>query len=169
MKKQIILIALFLPFIVIAQKKVTYPTPKIKPFDCTTFVYNLSQDNMKMKDICFTVNKGEYINMNEYARDKKKENELWRFSISIKDNQTMSIKSYEGSFYIYQNYSEDIVQYHPFVENDEFKAVIYDKQRNNWQILLLQNDEYKILSTYTGYKFTNAFGITSRKKSSIDY
>ena len=45
----------------------------------------------------------------------------------------------------------------------------FDQSKKSWQILLFQNDEYKILSTYTEYSYTNAFGITSRKKSSIGY
>jgi len=167
MTKYLLLIILFISNTIFGQN--SNKKLPLKQFTCNTFVYNLSLDSMKMKDICFSVIKGEYINMNDFAQVKKKENELWKFRITIKDNQTMSSKSYEGSFYIYENYSQDIIQYHPFVENDEFKAVIFDKQRNSWQILLLQNDEYKILSTYTGYSFTNAFGIKSRKKSSISY
>ena len=65
--------------------------------------------------------------------------------------------------------SDEITQYHPLVENDEFKAIIYDKLRHCWQILLFQNDGYKILSCYSGYHYTNAFGIKEKKKSSIDY
>ena len=141
----------------------------IKEFTCTTFVYNLSLDEMKMRDICLEVTRGEYINMNEYSSIKKKENEHWRFKIEIKDNQTLSKKIYEAAFYIYENYSKDIIQYHPVVDNDEFKAVIFDKSRNSWQILLFQNDEYKILSSYMGYSYTNAFGIKEKKKSSISY
>lgn len=159
----------FLPLIAYSQKKILPYSPREKPFTCTTFVYNLTVDEMKMKDICFEVIKGKYTNMNEFSSTNKKENEIWRFQIIIKDNQSLSRREYEASFYIYENYSQDFVQYHPVVENDEFKAIIYDKIKNNWQILLLQNDEFKILSSYTGYNYTNAFGITKRKKSSIIY
>ena len=170
MKKTLLLIFyVMLSVICFSQKKTTTRPNYIKPFLCNTFVYNLSLDEMKMKDICFEVIKGEYINMNEYSQTKKKENELWKFKISIIDNKTLSSNSYEGTFYIYENYSQDIIQYHSFVDNDQFKAIIYDKNRNSWQVLLLQNDEYKILSTYSGYSYTNAFGITSRKKSNISY
>ena len=55
------------------------------------------------------------------------------------------------------------------VENDEFKSVIYDKLRNNWQILLFQNDEYKILSSYSAYHYINAFKIQPKRKTSISY
>ena len=155
-------------FILNAQKKTTYQN-KPKAFTCTTFVYNLSLDEMKIKDICFDVFKGEYIDLNQFSNTKKKENELWRFDISIKDNQTQSTNSYKGSFYLYENYSEDIEQYHPVNENSQFKAVIYDKKKDKWQILLNQNDEYKILSSYSGYSYTNAFGIKTKTKSSISY
>lgn len=166
---KLLFVILFAPFIVFAQKNNFKPAPKQKEFICTTFVYNLTLEEMKMKDICFEVIKGEFINMNEFSSVKKKENELWRFKIIIKDNQSLSKQNYEASFYIYENYSQDIIQYHPVIENEEFKAVIYDKKRGKWQILLFQNDEYKILSSYTGYSYTNAFDIKSRKKSSISY
>ena len=168
--KKIIQILLFMTFSLFgfSQKK-SNSKKIIKPFTCTTFVYNLTLNDMKMKDICFNVIKGDYINLNLYSNSKRRENESWRFEINIKDNVSLSQKNYQGAFYIFENYSEDIIQYHPVGENDEFKALIFDKTRNSWQILLYQNDEYKILSDYTGYKFTNAFGIREKNKSSISY
>jgi hypothetical protein len=157
-----------LPFFGYTQKKSTSFPVKEKPFTCTTFVYNLTIDEMKIKDICFEVIKGEYTNMNEYSSIKKKENEHWRFEITIKDNTTLSGQNYKAAFYVYEDGSE-ITQYHPFVYNDEFKAVIYDKLRNSWQILLYQNEEYKILSSYSGYHYTNAFDIKPKRKSTINY
>ena len=142
--------------------------PTNMDFSCTTFVYNLSLDEMKIRDICFDVNKGEYINLNEFSNTKRKENESWRFEVNIKDNSTFSVQNYKRAFYIYEN-SDEIIQYHPVVDDDEFKAIIFDKQRNKWQILLLQNDEFKILSTFSGYHYTNAFGIKAKRKSSINY
>lgn len=140
----------------------------VKPFICTTFVYNLSLNEMKIRDICINVQKGEFIDMNEFSTTKRKENENWRFVVNIKDNVTMSNQNYKAAFYIYEN-TDEITQYHPVVQNDEFKAIIYNKQRDSWQILLLQNDEFKILSTYSGYHYTNAFGIKTKSKSSITY
>lgn len=165
----LLLLLLNITFFSFGQNKLIKPQAlQGRNFKCTTFVYNLSLDEMKMKDICFNVSKGEYSNMNEYSREKKRENELWKFQISIEDNNSLSKHNYEASFYVYEDGSE-ITQYHPFVGNDEFKAVIYNKLRNSWQILLFQNDEYKILSSYSGYYYTNAFGIKTRKKSSISY
>jgi hypothetical protein len=149
------------------QKKKPIYEP-IKNYKCTTFVYNLTADDSKMSDICFSVIKGEFSNLNDFTNNKKKENEVWRFEISIKDNKTQSLQNYKASFYIYENGSE-ITQYHPLVENEEFKAVIYDKLRNSWQILLFQNDEYKILSSYSAYHYVNAFDIKPKRKSSISY
>lgn len=78
------------------------------------------------------------------------------------------MRNYEASFYIYEDRSE-MIQYHPLVVNDEFKAIIYNKVKDSWQILLLQNDEYKILSPYSGYSYVNAFDIKTRKKTAISY
>lgn len=169
MKKLTFILIICLFFSEHATSQVKKKLPQIKDFTCTTFVYNLSLDDMKMKDICFDVIKGEFIDLNKYSTIKKKENEHWRFKIEIKDNQTLSKKIYEAAFYVYENYSQDIIQYHPILEDDEFKAIIYDKTRNKWQILLYQNDEYKILSSYMGYNYTNAFGIKAKNKSSINY
>ena len=166
MKSLLIIFFLLLIQFGFSQKYKKSPTPK--SFQCTTFVYNLTNHAMKIKDICVNVQKGEYLNLNAYSSTQRKENECWKFKIFIKDNQTLSSNNYEASFYIYEN-SDEITQYHPVVENDEFKAIIYDKLRSCWQILLYQNDEYKILSCYSGYHYTNAFGIKEKKKSSIDY
>ena len=165
--KYLIIALLFLSNQIFAQKNQPRFEP-LKNFTCTTFVYNLTLGEMKMRDLCFTVIKGEYTNLNDFSNNKKKEDEFWRFKISIKDNKTQSIQTYEAAFFIYENGTE-ITQYHPIVGNDELKAVIYNKSNNSWQILLNQNDEYKILSSYTGYHYTNAFGIREKKKNSISY
>ena len=99
-----------------------------KEFTCSTFVYNLSLDEMKIRDICFDVNKGDFINLNDFSSTKRKEYESWRFDINIKDNKSLSLKNYKAAFYIYEN-SDDIIQYHPVVENEEFKAIIYNKRK----------------------------------------
>lgn len=64
---------LFFSSFCFSQNKVTKPAvQKARIIKCTTFVYNLSLDEMKFKDICFNVSKGEYINLNDFSREKKK-------------------------------------------------------------------------------------------------
>jgi hypothetical protein len=126
---------------------------------------------MRMKDLCFDVVKTDHIDMNEFnpGREYDKTKDFWKFSITIMDNEKKSKQSLNASFYVYEE-SAEIKQYHSIVEDSDFKAIIFDKIHNSWQILMLQNEEYKILSSYTGYHYTNAFGIKQKQKSNnIDY
>jgi hypothetical protein len=169
MKNIIFFIALTtLSFSCIAQTK---KKTSSKKYICTTFVYNLTTGNMRMKDLCFDVVKTDHIDMNEFnpGREYDKTKDFWKFSITIMDNEKKSKQSLNASFYVYEE-SAEIKQYHSIVEDSDFKAIIFDKIHNSWQILMLQNEEYKILSSYTGYHYTNAFGIKQKQKSNnIDY
>jgi hypothetical protein len=137
---------------------------------CTTFVYNLTTGKMRIRDICFSIINTNHIDLNEFNPGKVRDNtqDLWKFSISIIDNDKKTQQSFEASFYVYEDNNE-IKQYHCIVANSDFKAIIFDKAHNSWQILLLQDDEYKILSSYSGYHYTNAFGIKENQKSDINY
>ena len=137
---------------------------------CTTYVYNLTTGEMKIRDICFQIEITDHFDLNEFniGKEREKENDTWKFLVSISDNEKFTTQNFNASFYLYEESSE-IKQYHCKVDNSDFKALIFDKIHNCWQVLLLQNDEYKILSPYTGYHFTNAFGIIQKSKSSIDY
>jgi hypothetical protein len=142
-----------------------------KKYLCTTFVYNLTTGNMRMKDLCFDVINTDHFDMNEFnlGREYDKTKDHWKFNITITDNEKKSKQSFSASFYMYEE-SAEIKQYHCIVESLDFKAIIFDKIHNSWQILMLQNEEYKILSSYTGYHYTNAFGIKQKQKSdNIDY
>lgn len=163
----ILLTFLILSLSAFSQNKLTN-SPKANK--CTTFVYNLTTGEMRIRDICFSVTNTEHIDMNAYniGKDWDKKNDFWKFTISISDNEKYSTQNFNASFYVYEESSE-IKQYHCLTEDSDFKAIIFDKIHNCWQILMLQNDEYKILSPYTGYHYTNAFGIERKVKSSIDY
>ena len=108
--------------------------------------------------------------MNQYntGREWDKTKDFWKYSISIRDNEKKSEQNFHASFYVYEE-SDEIKQYHCLIEDSDFKAIIFDKIHNCWLILLMQNDEYKILSCYSGYHYTDVFGIKEKKKSNIDY
>lgn len=136
---------------------------------CTTFVYNLSTEEMKIRDICFEIFNKDHIDLNKFstgAYDRTKD--FWKFLINIIDNEKLIKSSINASFYVYEN-SPEIIQYHCDVTDADIKAIIFDKVKNSWQILIFQNEDYKLLSSYSGYHYTNAFGIKSKTKSNIDY
>ena len=168
MKKTILLLLLILPILSIAQKH--KKTTIKKKITCTTFVYNLTTEKMAIRDICFNVELTDHIDMNEYRPGQKwdKDYDSWKFNIKIYDFDKLKQSSLNASFYVYEDNSE-ITQYHCKVETAEIKAIIYDKGKSSWQILVFQNDEYKMLSSYTGYHFTNAFDIKARTTSDGGY
>lgn len=157
-----------IPFFAISQQHKKPTTAKTKI--CTTYVYNLNTDEMHIRDICFTITITDHINMNAYNVGKKWDikNDFWKFLITIKDNEKLKESTLTASFYIYEETSE-IIQYHCIVEGADIKAIIFDKTRNLWQILVLQNENYKILSSYTGYHFTNAFDIKHKTAIEDEY
>jgi hypothetical protein len=137
---------------------------------CTSYVYNLSTSDMRIRNICYTLDLIGHYDGNEYriGQPRVKEYDNWKYKIEIADFDKLTKQTYSSSFYIYEDNAE-FTQYQCIHEESEFKAIIYDKMNKCWQILLLQDDEYKIISCYTGYKFTNSFGIKSKSKSSISY
>jgi len=137
---------------------------------CTTYVYNLTTGEMRIRDICISITNTEHIDMNFYNIGKPWDikKDYWKFQIEITDNDKSTTESFNASFYVFEE-SDEIKQYHCLIENSDFKAIIFNKINKCWQVLLLQNDEYKILSCYSGYRFTNAFGINPKSKSRTDY
>ena len=125
---------------------------------------------MRIRNICYTVLKTEHIDLNQYnisgKKDKKKD--LWKFYIDITDYEKQTNSNLRASFYIFEENSE-IIQYHCIIESQEIKALIYNKLRSCWQILLLQNNDHKILTPYSGYRIVNAFNIKQRTSSDFDY
>lgn len=163
----------FIAFIILSFSYIEQPKKKnlsIK-YICTTFIYNLTTGNMGKKDLCFDVLNTDHIDMNEFnlGRNYVKTKDFWKLNITITDNEKKSKQSFNASFYVYEE-SAETKQYHCIVEDSDFKAIIFDKIHKSWQILMLQNEEYKILSSYSGYHYTNTFGIKQKQKSNnIDY
>jgi len=118
-----------------------------KAFRCTTFVYNLSTEDMRIRDICYEIIKISHNDLNEFnltgTRDKKMD--LWKFHIAITDNQKFTESGLDASFYIEEE-NPEFIQYNCIVESAEIKALIYNKIQACWQILVLQNENYKMLS-----------------------
>jgi len=166
-KSSFLLFLLIIPILTVAQK--SKKTNK-KKNTCTTYVYNLTTDKMSIRDICFYVNMTDHIDMNDYRIGKSwdKQYDNWKFSIDVFDNDKLKSDNTKASFVVYEDNSE-FTQYHCIIESVNIKALIYDKAKSNWQILILQNDEYKILSTYLGYHFTNAFNIKTRTSKDDGY
>ena len=137
---------------------------------CTTYINNLSNGETRVKDICYNVEFILHNDMNYFSPNSKmdKTKDIWKYLITIIDNITKSEQKFEQPMYVYEENNE-IRQYHSFYENSELKALIFDKVHNSWSILLLQNEEYKILSSYSGYNFINAFDIKEKRASGINY
>ena len=163
MKRIILILLIFLlPLISFSQKK--KKNPQKKKNTCTTFVYNLTTDKSAMRDICFFVELESHYDMNGIGRKWEKSNDHWKFNITTFDNDKLKKSNFNVSFFIYEDNSE-FIQYHCIYEDYEIKALIYDKKSGLWQILAFQNEEYKILSSYSGYHFTNAFNIKAKNSS----
>lgn len=167
-KKIIYVFALFLSLISNAQKHKKAPLKKKNT--CTTFVYNLSTDKMSIRDICFDVELTNHFDMNENRFGQKwdKQYDIWKFFIKIYDFDKLKQSSLDASYYLYEDNSE-FTQYHCNVESAEIKAIIYDKTKSLWEILVLQNDEYKMLSSYSGYRYTKAFNIKTKSSNDGGY
>ena len=165
-----ILLIVFLALTSICSNAQKNKKKQVKKNTCTTFVYNLTTDKMTIRDICYNVKLTDHIDMNQYRHGKKweKEYDSWKFFIKIYDFDKLKEFSLDASFYLYEDNS-DFTQYHCKVETSEIKAIIYDKNMYSWQILVFQNEEYKILSSYTGYRYTNAFDIRAKKSSESGY
>jgi len=152
------------------EKGGTKKTPIPKGNKCTTWVANLSNSELHTKGICFNVTMVSHQDLHELEswRPRKKTDEFWRFSIKIEDSKGGIVQQSEAAYYLYEETSE-LRQYHCLIDEIAFKAVVFDKQRNCWEIILMQNDQWKILSPYPGYHFIEAFGIKTKESSSFDY
>jgi hypothetical protein len=165
-KKIICVFILFLSLISNAQKH--KKTPLKKKMTCTTFVYNLSTEKSTMRDICYFVEIESHSDLNSVGRKWDKTYDYWKFNVTTYDNDKLKKSNFNVSFYIYEDNTE-FTQYHCIYEDHEIKALIYDKTKGLWEILVLQNDEYKILSSYSGYHYTNAFNIKTRSSNDGGY
>ncbi len=137
---------------------------------CKTYISNLSLEKSYFKEICYFVKIIDHNDLNQFRLGEKwnKDYDFWKFLVVIIDIQKKTQQKFEGSFYIYEENNE-IKQFHSNLENNEIKAIIYDKTKKVWEILLFQNNEYKILSPNNEYKLINAFNIKKNKNSGISY
>lgn len=165
-KLSFILFLLTVSFITNAQKHKKAPVKKKNT--CTTYVYNLTTGKMTIRDICFLVELENHYDMNSVGRKWEKSDDYWKFNVTTYDNDKFKKSNFNVSFYIYTDNSE-FTQYHCIYADYEIKALIYDKTKGLWEILVLQNEEYKILSLYSGYKYTNAFNIRTKSDTGDGY
>ena len=67
-------------------------------FKCTNYVYNLSTGDMKIRDICYSVKIISHTDLSEFkTTPKNKEDEFWKFDISIIDNQKLTKQNTENA------------------------------------------------------------------------
>lgn len=126
---------------------------------CTSYLIDMSSSKIKTKNLCFTVTQTDHIDANKYNRPGDqwdREKDYWKYRIQIFDYDNKTNNNTEASFYIYEDDAEK-TQYHCLIENLDIKAIVYDKSRKSWQIVLLQNNKYSIISSYAGYKIIDAF------------
>ena len=128
---------------------------------CVTYFSNLTNgDEIKKRDICYTIKFEEYTSFNE----------RYRFTVTIVDNEknrTINLsnlifsKRYDGST---TNYHVD-ESYDFTTSNIKIKSLIYYRNQKKWCILFKENDEFKFLSFYEGYQFIDEFGVGKSKRS----
>lgn len=106
--------------------------------------------------------------MNETWNKHNPEYDYYKFRVWIKDNVNKSEQIYEAAYTIHKNTSK-YIQYHCIYDDQEIKAIVFDKEQNSYLVILKQNNNYKILSHYAGYIYSKAFNIQSSKKSEFDY
>lgn len=119
----------------------------------------METSKIKVKNLCFSVTQTDHIDANKYNRPGDqwdREKDYWKYRIQIFDYDNKTNDNTEASFYIYEDDAEK-TQYHCLIENLDIKAIVYDKNRKSWQIVLLRNNKYSISSSYAGYKIIDAF------------
>ena len=141
-----------------------------KSLKCATYVHNLSSGERKLRDICFSVTMTGHYDSNNFGQSAEydKKNDTWRFAVKIVDNTNYNENSLDVAYFIHEE-NADIIQYHCRIEGSEIKAVILNKNNKSWQILLFQNDVYKILNSTPTYGFFNAFNIKNKANTDFDY
>lgn len=150
-----IFILLFQDSYSIAQTK----NNKTTKFKCTSYLIDISSSNIKAKNMCFSVTQTAHIDMNQYNKPGDqwdREKDYWKYKIEIFDYTNKTNTNTEASFYIYDEDSEK-TQYHCIVDNLDVKAIVYDKNKKSWQIVLLNNGKYSVISSYPGYSFIDTF------------
>ena len=128
---------------------------------CVTYFTNLTNgDEIKKRDICYTVKLEEYTAFNE----------KYRFTVTITDNEK-KFTIYLNSITFRKRYDGNTTNYHideSFNYNSSFnveiKSLIYFKEQKKWCILFKEYDEFKFLSFYEGSQYIDEFGVGKSKK-----
>jgi hypothetical protein len=162
---RLILIILFIvsnSFSVYSQNK----TKPISEFKCLTYLYNITNDgSLQLRDICFTVELEVHIDMNEYNYGKyDKTMDIYKYNVRIVDNEKKTEWAVNVGFNKVEDDSEKI-QYNCIYSDNDIKALIYYKKERRWGILINDNQEFKYFSFYSGYRYTDCFGVSKSIKS----
>lgn len=160
-----ILIILFIvsnSFSIYSQNK----TKPISEFKCLTYLYNITNDgSLQLRDICFTVELEVHIDMNEYNYGKyDKTMDIYKYNVRIVDNEKKTEWAVNVGFNKVEDDSEKI-QYNCIYSDNDIKALIYFKKERRWGILINDNQEFKYFSFYSGYRYTDYFGVSKSIKS----
>ncbi len=135
-------------------------------FKCLTYLYNITNNGeLKIRDICYTVTLESHNDLNRFAPPESynKSNDIYKYDIHIVDNEKRRDVKINIGFNKVDEDSEKI-QYNCIYSDNEIKALIYFKNQNRWGILMFENEEYKYFSFYSGYSFTDYFGVGKSKR-----
>ncbi len=128
---------------------------------CLTYVSNLTtEDLIKQRDICYTVNLNQY---NEHSQT------FW-FTVSIVDNEKKSTINLNNLTFKKRHESWQTIDYH--VDDTygtttfyvQIKSLIYFKDEKKWCILLKENSDFKYISFFKGSQFIDEFGVGNSKR-----
>jgi hypothetical protein len=149
-------------FSVFSQNK----TKPISEFKCLTYLYNITNDgNLQLRDICYTVELEEHIDMNQYNYGKyDNSRNVYKYNVRIADNEKKLEWNVNVGFNKVEDDSEK-TQYNCIYSDNDIKALIYYKKERRWGILIYDNQEFKYFSFYSGYRYTDYFGVSKSIKS----
>ena len=161
LKLSLLLLFLYPASILNALSPLAIELPSVINFNCVTYLSNLTtDDDIKVRDICYNIKLEEYT---EY-------NQSFRFSINIVDNDKKSTLNASNLRFKKRSESWQTVNYHiddswsspsSFIE---IKSLIYFKEEKKWCILFKENNEFKYFSFYRGSQYIDEFGVGSSKK-----
>lgn len=147
-------------------KSQTKNTPFNK-FKCLTYLYNITNDGeLKIRDICYSVDLEFHNDLNRFRNPISIDRtlDIYKYNIHIVDNEKRrDIKINVGFNKVVED--SEKIQYNCIYDDNEIKALIYFKKENKWGILMLENGEFKYFSFYSGYSFTDYFGVSKTKRS----
>lgn len=139
----------------------------ISSFKCLTYLYNITNNgDLKLRDICYSVDLESHIDLNQYNTTGKHDNkmDIYKYNVRIVDNDKKRELNINIGFNKVEDDSEKI-QYNCIYPDNDIKALIYFKFERKWGILMNENGEFKYFSFYTGYSYTDYFGVSKSIKS----